>query len=89
MTIDERWKMLAEQDNLCAVCDKHLTIFGVGLDDACIDHDHTTGRVRGVLCGACNRVLGFLRDSIPTALRVVEYLEKGREVFRCGTRQQR
>lgn len=40
------------------------------------DHDHTTGLLRGVLCGRCNRVLGLLQDS-PTILRALaQYLEQ-------------
>lgn len=42
------------------------------------DHDHTTGLLRGVLCGNCNRALGLLQDS-PTILRALaQYLETSR-----------
>lgn len=40
-----------------------------------IDHDHVTGRVRGLLCGKCNQALGLLRDSGAVAARLAAYVE--------------
>lgn len=39
-----------------------------------VDHDHKTGRVRGLLCGVCNQLIGHLRDSVETARRIADYL---------------
>lgn len=39
-----------------------------------IDHDHATGRVRGILCGSCNRALGLLQDSPELMRRAAEYV---------------
>ena len=41
-----------------------------------IDHDHTTGRVRGILCRTCNTALGALGDSLPGIELAVGYLNK-------------
>jgi len=51
--------ILRKQGGRCAVCgDK--TPGGIGW---VLDHDHTTGKIRGVLCDLCNRGLGYFRDS--------------------------
>lgn len=43
------------------------------------DHDHLTGKVRGILCGKCNVGIGAIGDSLPAALAVVQYLDPTRE----------
>lgn len=42
-----------------------------------VDHDHTTGKVRGLLCHRCNYAMGLLGDSKERAARVFEHLSKG------------
>jgi hypothetical protein len=39
-----------------------------------LDHDHETGRVRGMLCGRCNKALGLLRDDPSLILSLINYL---------------
>ncbi len=41
-----------------------------------VDHDHTTGRVRGLLCSNCNTSIGLAKDSPDTLRRMADYLEK-------------
>ena len=61
-------RMKLEQNNLCAVCleDKALNV----------DHDHKTGKVRGLLCGDCNTGLGKLKDNSVNLLRAAAYLKE-------------
>ena len=40
----------------------------------CIDHCHTTSKVRGLLCNACNRGMGMMGDSITTLRNAIQYL---------------
>ena len=61
------WKRLkAAQNNLCAICRKRAAVV--------VDHDHLTGRVRGILCRGCNRALGTLGDGLEGVLDAVAYL---------------
>ena len=41
-----------------------------------VDHDHDTGRIRGVLCDRCNLALGYLRDNPDLLRRAADYLER-------------
>jgi hypothetical protein len=65
----------------CQVCDKELEIWGTsygGVNTHCIDHDHETGNIRGVLCMMCNMIEGQLKH-IPLTpeefgIRLSQYL---------------
>lgn len=60
--------MLVGQAGRCLICDR------VPGENLCIDHDHATGRIRGLLCKACNLAIGSLRDSPRLAARASQYL---------------
>ena len=69
--LNEYEDMLIRQGYLCLICgDKLLPGFRTH-----IDHNHTTGRVRGILCHSCNVAIGFMREDIRIAKRILEYLE--------------
>ncbi|HEX2193006.1 MAG TPA: endonuclease VII domain-containing protein [Acidimicrobiales bacterium] len=71
ITIAEYDAMLAAQGGVCAVCKRPPTP-GISLH---VDHDHETGRIRGLLCFRCNNALGDLEDD-PALLRAAaRYLE--------------
>lgn len=64
--------MLKAQDGKCAICkapeiDQFKSVFHV-------DHCHTTGRVRGLLCRGCNHILGTVKDNPETLQRAISYL---------------
>jgi len=46
-----------------------------GSEALCVDHDHITGEVRGILCKHCNHVLGHSRDSVEILSRAKIYLQ--------------
>jgi len=64
-------QLLESQNHLCAICSESLDMGR----QTHIDHCHDTGRIRGILCGSCNKGIGMLRDS-PTILRsAADYLD--------------
>lgn len=52
--------LLESQDNKCALCEKPIELHMGNNFNACVDHDHNTKQVRGILCGHCNTALGKL-----------------------------
>lgn len=45
-----------------------------------VDHDHLTGKVRGVLCFGCNGGLGQFQDNVEWMTAAIEYIQRHREV---------
>jgi len=69
MTMEDKISMAQNQNFLCLGCGNHKTI-----NQLYVDHNHTTGEVRGLLCGKCNSVLGFAKDSVETLTNLIRYL---------------
>lgn len=64
-------KMVEEQGGVCAICkcpDPR--------NQLCIDHNHRTGDIRGLLCHRCNRGLGIIRDDVNVLYDFIKYLNK-------------
>lgn len=53
------------QHGRCALCDMYMST----LPDACLDHDHDTGLIRGVLCRNCNGIEGKIKNLVTRARR--------------------
>lgn len=69
--------MLVKQQNRCFICDMKFTKVERGkrmFNIPYVDHCHTTGKVRGILCGNCNTGLGHFKDSPMLLQRAIEYL---------------
>lgn len=60
------------QDHKCRVCGTPQELFGK--HSVCVDHDHATGKVRGLLCTKCNVALGAARDSPQILVGLIQYL---------------
>lgn len=77
LTMQEYNALLEKQSGLCALCKSaETTVRKTGSKAALsVDHDHNTGKVRGLLCTPCNRGIGFLRDSIDLLEAAVVYLK--------------
>jgi hypothetical protein len=69
----EQFNNFAEkQDNKCGICYKNFT--NKVPFNPNVDHDHTSNKIRGLLCGKCNRALGLLQDDPIIIKRAITYL---------------
>ena len=68
-------RMLQDQEGVCKICLRRSTRIRMGkLLPLAVDHDHQTGKVRGLLCNSCNTAIGLLHDNIVIARRLANYL---------------
>lgn len=65
-------QMLKAQNGRCAICQTSTP--GGRFNRFNVDHNHATGKVRGLLCGNCNRGLGYLKDNESILLKAALYL---------------
>lgn len=85
LTIEQLRQMFIDYDNKCAICRKEetrwATIKGGENKRAklCIDHDHVTGKIRGLLCHDCNTSIGKMKDDINILQSAIDYLKKHEE----------
>jgi hypothetical protein len=80
LTPESHTAMLVAQRSLCAICNVLMLPDARTGRGACVDHDHKTGAVRGLLCGNCNRGIGLFYDNPDTLVSAGIYLEKHRTV---------
>jgi len=74
LNVEEFLALLVHQDGGCAICEKPLdTDDHKGIH---VDHDHATGKVRGLLCSSCNTGLGLLKDNAAVVKRALAYLKR-------------
>ena len=66
-------EMLLSQDGICLICGKSCPTYR----SLSVDHDHETGRIRGLLCDLCNKGLGQFKDDPKLLIRAAQYLEGG------------
>jgi hypothetical protein len=76
ITSEQYDALMSAQSAKCGICDR---TFGNGKSDkAHVDHCHTTGKIRGLLCGNCNLGIGNFQDRVDLLLRASEYLNPDR-----------
>lgn len=74
ITLEDFERMVLAQGNLCAICNEPPE--NKDSTKLHIDHCHTTGKVRGLLCRSCNIAIGYLNDDINLLQNAIKYLEK-------------
>lgn len=73
LTLEAAAALEAKYGYACAICKGKPSGRKRHLD---IDHCHTTGTIRGVLCAKCNKLLGLANDSIERLTQVINYLKR-------------
>jgi hypothetical protein len=74
--VTKEW-YIKEAEKGCAICHKSIDpLSPVKEDRGHIDHNHTTGKVRGLLCGLCNKGLGQFKDSLLVLESAVSYMKE-------------
>ena len=81
ITVEEYDQMFEDQNGVCGICGKpemakHQSGCTARL---AVDHDHKTGKVRGLLCRRCNFIVGYAKDSKEILLQAALYMEKHNE----------
>ncbi len=79
ISLDEYNELLRKQNNVCSICQcKEIRIDKRTnrISELAVDHDHKTGRIRGLLCYKCNSVLGYANDDIQILKSATNYLLK-------------
>ena len=74
MSLEELDELWSKQNGRCAICNGTLDT-----KKYCIDHDHSSGKVRGLLCSSCNTAIGLLKDSPEIICNAMRYLKNERK----------
>ena len=72
---DEWYWLLKEQNYQCRICKKEMSI-EKNSGDICVDHDHKTGRVRGLLCKKCNLFIGLAKEDVSILNSAIIYVKE-------------
>lgn len=72
LTLDQYNEMFQAQKGLCLGCYRHQSSMTRTL---AVDHSHSTGKIRGLLCAACNPALGLVHDDPIVLRRLADYLD--------------
>ena len=74
---DDYLKLLEDQHHVCAICGNVETARNPSgkIKPLSVDHCHKTGKVRGLLCRACNTLLGNAKDDVDVLISAISYLK--------------
>jgi nitrate/TMAO reductase-like tetraheme cytochrome c subunit len=75
ITLKERKAMLKKQNNKCKICSVKFNENNFK-SKSCVDHCHTTHKIRGLLCRSCNVGLGHFKDNTNLLTTAITYLEE-------------
>jgi hypothetical protein len=70
ISLDEKLRMIDSQNHQCACCNEELYPTHGNI---CVDHDHSTGVVRKILCRSCNMALGIMNENPDKITKLLQY----------------
>jgi hypothetical protein len=76
MTLEDYDNMFVAQEGRCKCCGTSQQDLKRKLS---VDHCHSSGKIRGLLCGNCNSALGFVKDRIGTLENLIQYLKENND----------
>lgn len=79
LTMSQYEAMSESQGGLCAICGRHETAIatdGKTVRRLCVDHNHSTGQIRSLLCSACNKAIGEFGEGLDRMVSAVAYLAR-------------
>jgi len=79
ITLEKYNEMLEKQNSVCAICGHKEELRQD--ENLCVDHNHETNKVRGLLCNRCNTAIGLLRDDVNTIQQAINYLRENDETI--------
>lgn len=76
LSVDQVTEMYKSQKGKCPICLSKMIFLEKGPFElrACVDHNHMTGSIRGLLCRRCNRTLGACHDDPEIFRKAISYL---------------
>ena len=80
LTVEQFTAMHSDQQGSCLVCEQSIDNVFTGVEGkkSAVDHCHSTGKIRGLLCKTCNSGLGSLKDSPELLRKGADYIEDSR-----------
>jgi hypothetical protein len=73
----EQYEVKAESQNwACAICGEGVPRISATRRGLCVDHDHTTGKIRDLLCMACNILIGAAKENVDVLEKASAYLNR-------------
>lgn len=80
LTVDQYETMVKSQNGKCAICGNGHT-GSITSKNLSVDHNHSTGKIRGLLCHKCNMGIGYFKENIDTLKSAISYLEKWEKYY--------
>lgn len=71
----EYQRLLEKQKGVCGICFNEQKVLKRNRGFLSVDHNHKTGKIRGLLCGNCNRAIGLLYDNTKLLKQAIKYLK--------------